>query len=102
MGERDVAHVDVAALLHVADEYQAAADAVDAVVRTRLAGLQFGSASAGRMHVAHGAAVRAAVDGLADQLRGWVRACAEIAATLRTTADRYDEADLRASRRLVG
>ncbi|MCV7302416.1 ESX-1 secretion-associated protein [Mycobacterium barrassiae] len=101
MGERDVAHVDVAALLHVADEYQAAADAIDAVVRTRLAGLQFGGAAAGRMHVARGGAVRAAIDGIADQLREWARASAEIAATLRTTAHRYDEADLRTSR-LVG
>ncbi|HEX9834156.1 MAG TPA: type VII secretion target [Mycobacterium sp.] len=98
MGERDVARVDVAALLDVAGEYQAAADAVDAVVRTRLAGLQFGGAGAGRMHVARGEAVRIAVDGIADQLRGWSRASAEIAATLRSTAHRYDQADARAGR----
>lgn len=101
MGERDVARVDVAALLGVAGEYQAAADAVDAVIRSRLAGLQFGGAAAGRLHVARGEAVRVAVDGIADQLRGWSRASAEIAATLRTTAQRYDEADVRAGR-LVG
>jgi hypothetical protein len=101
MGERDVARVDVAALLGVASEYEAIGDAVDAVVRTRLAGLQFGGASAGRMHVARGDAVRVAVDGIADQLRGWSRASAEIAATLRTTAQRYNEADVRAGR-MVG
>lgn len=96
-----MARVDVAALLGVAGGYQAAADAVEAVIRTRLAGLQFGGAVAGRMHVARGEAVRVAVDGIADQLRGWSRASAEIAAALRTTAQRYDEADVRAGR-LVG
>jgi hypothetical protein len=101
MGERTVAHVDVAALLGVADEYQAVADMVGAVLRSRLSGLQFGGATAGRMHVARGEAVRIAVDGIAESLREWSRASAEIAATLRTTAHRYDEADVRAGR-LVG
>lgn len=101
MGERDAARVDVAALLDVADQYESVADAVDAVIRTRLAGLQFGGAAAGRMHVARGEAVRIAVDGVADRLREWSRASAEIAATLRNTAVRYDEADGRAGR-LVG
>jgi hypothetical protein len=101
MGERDAARVDVAALLSVAAEYEAIADAVDAIVRTRLAGLQFGAAGAGRMHVVRGEAVRIAVDGIADRLREWSRASAEIAATLRNTAVRYDEADGRAGR-LVG
>jgi hypothetical protein len=101
MGERDAARVDVAALLSVAGEYEAIADAVDAIVRTRLAGLQFGAAGAGRMHVVRGEAVRIAVDGIADRLREWSRASAEIAATLRNTAVRYDEADGRAGR-LVG
>ena len=53
------------------------------------------------MHAARGEAVRIAVDGVADQLREWSRASAEIAATLRATAHRYDEADVRAGR-LVG
>lgn len=101
MGELDAARIDVAGLLRIAGEYQAVADAVDAVVRVRLAGLQFGGAVAGRMHVARGEAVRAAVDGVADQLRAWSRASVEIAATLRKTAHRYDEADTRAGR-MVG
>lgn len=101
MGELDAASVDVAALLGVAGEYQAVADAVDALVRTRLAGMQFGGAVAGRMHVARGEAVRIAVDDVADRLREWSRASAEIAATLRTTAHRYDDADVRAGR-MVG
>jgi hypothetical protein len=101
MGERDVARVDVGALLGVAAEYDAAADVVDAVVRTQLAGLVFGGAAAGRMHVARGEAVRIAVDGVVDRLRAWSRASAEVAAALRTSARRYDEADVR-SGRLVG
>jgi hypothetical protein len=100
MGERDAARVDVAALLGIAGEYEVVADAVDAVVRTRLAGLQFGGAGAGRMHVARGEAVRIAVDGIADRLREWSRASAEIAATLRATALRYDEADVHAGGRV--
>lgn len=101
MGELDVASVDVAALLRIAGEYQAVADAVDAIVRIQLAGLEFGGAVAGRMYVARGEAVRIAVDSVADQLREWSRASAEIAATLRTTAHRYDDADVRAGR-MVG
>ena len=101
MGELDAASVDVVALLEIAAGYQAAAEAVDGSVRARLAGLQFGGAVAGRMYAAHGEAVRIAVDGLADQLREWSRASAEIAATLRATAHRYAEADVRAGR-LVG
>lgn len=101
MGERDAARVDVAAISGIAGEYQAVADAVDAILRTRLAVLQFGGAAAGRAHVARGEAVRVAVDRVADQLGKWSRASAEIAATLRTTAHRYDEADLRAGR-MVG
>ena len=101
MGERDAARVDVAALLGVAGEYEAVADTVDAVVLTRLAGLQFGGAGAGRVHVVRGEVVRLAVDGIADRLREWSRASAEIAATLRNTALRYDEADVSAGR-MVG
>jgi hypothetical protein len=98
MGERDIARVDVAALLAVAGEYDAIADAIDTVVRTQLTGLRFGGAVAGRVHVGRGEAVRVAVDGIADQLRAWSRASAEIAATLRTTTVRYDQADVRAGR----
>jgi hypothetical protein len=101
MGERDAARVDVAALLAVANEYEAVADAIDAVVRTHLSGLQFGGAAAGRTHVVRGEAVRVGIDVIVDRLREWARASAEIAATLRTTALRYDEADVRAGR-LVG
>ena len=100
MGEPDVARVDVAAVLAVARQYEAAADIVDAAVRTHLTGLVFDGAAAGRMHVARGDALRAAVDDVVDRLRQWSRAAAEIAAALRASADRYAEADARAARRV--
>jgi hypothetical protein len=100
MGELDVARVDVVALVAVARQYESAADVLDAAVRTKLSGLEFGGAGAGRMHVAHGDAIRVALDRVVDQLRAWSRACAEIAAALRASADRYAEADASAGRRV--
>jgi hypothetical protein len=100
MGQPDVARVDVAALHAVARQYEAASDIVEAAVRTHLTGLSFDGATAGRMHVAHGDALRAAVDHVVGQLRQWSRAAAEIAAALRASADRYAEADARSARRV--
>jgi hypothetical protein len=100
MGQPDVARVDVAALHVVASQYEAAADIVDAAVRTHLTGLVFDGATAGRAHVARGDALRAAVDHVVDQLRQWSRAAAEIAAALRASADRYAEADANAASRV--
>jgi len=68
-------------------------------VRAQL-NLEFDGAGAGRMHVARGDALRAAVDRVVDQLRQWSRASREIAAVLRASADRYTEADARAAQRL--
>src|SRR5213083_2280678 len=99
MGQPDAARVDVAALLGVARQYEACADIVDGALRTHL-NLEFDGAGAGRMHVARGDALRAAVDRVVDQLRQWSRAAAEIAAVLRASADRYAEADARAARRM--
>ena len=62
MGEPDVARVDVAALFGVARQYEAVADIVDGAVRSHLTGLAFDGATAGRMHVARGDALRDAVD----------------------------------------
>jgi len=100
MGQPEVARVDVAALLAVARQYEAVADIVEGAVRTHLSGLVFGGAAAGRVHVARGDALRAAIDHVVDQLRQWSRAAAEIAAALRASADRYAEADAGAARRL--
>ena len=100
MGQPDVAHVDVAALHAVARQYEAAADIVDGALRSHLTGLVFDGAAAGRVHTGRGDALRTAVDHVADQLRQWSRAAAEIAAALRASADRYSDADDRAARRV--
>jgi hypothetical protein len=100
MGQPDAARVDVAALIAVARQYDAIADTVDGAVRSHLSGLAFDGAAAGRMHVARGDTLRYAVDHIVDQLRQWSRASAEIAAALRTSADRYAAADADAARRV--
>lgn len=100
MGQADAAGVDVAALLGVANQYQSVADLLDGAVRTHLAGLTFDGATAGREYVARGDAVRDGLEHVVHQLRQWSRACSEIAAVLRISADRYLEADARAGRRV--
>jgi hypothetical protein len=100
MGQSEVARVDVAALHAVARRYEEVSDIVDGAVRTHLSGLLFDGAAAGRVHAARGDALRAAIEHVADQLRQWSRAAAEIGATLRASADRYAEADANAARRV--
>jgi hypothetical protein len=100
MGEANASRVDTAALLSVARQYQVAADNIDAAIRIHLSGLAFDGACAGRSYVARGDAVRSAVEAIVNQMWRWSRASAEIAATLRVSADRYAEADERAARRL--
>jgi hypothetical protein len=90
-------HIEVAAMLDAAGRFDAAAATLDRTGRGRAT---FGAAAAGRAHVAHGDAVRAGVDRLSDDLRAWARAGAETAAVLRASADRYVEADARATARL--
>ena len=100
MGEPDFARVDVAAVLDAARQYDAAADIVDTAIRNHLTGLRFDGAAAGRIHTANGDAVRIAVDDVIDRLRQWARAAVEIAAELRSCADRYVDIDDRAARRI--
>lgn len=100
MGEPDAARVDVAALLGVARQYDAAAEIVDSAIRMRLTGLAFDGGSAGRLHTARGDTLRSAVDEIADQAQQWARAAAEIASALRASADRYIDADARAAQRI--
>jgi hypothetical protein len=100
MGQPEVARVDVAALHAVARQYETVADIVDGAVRTHLTRLVFDGAAAGRVHAGRGDVLRTAVDHVVDQLRQWSRAAAEIAAVLRTSADRYAEADVSAARRV--
>jgi hypothetical protein len=100
MGQRDVARVDVAAVIAVAEQYDTVAHIIDTALRTHLAELAFDGAVAGRMHAARGDALRHAVGQIVDRLRQWSRAAGEIAAELRASADRYAEADARAARRI--
>ncbi|WP_123028409.1 type VII secretion target [Mycolicibacterium stellerae] len=100
MGEPDTARVDVAAVLDAARQYDTAADIVDAAIRTHLTGLRFDGAVAGRIHTAHGDALRLAIDELVHRLHQWARAATEIAAELRSCADRYVDVDDRGARRI--
>lgn len=92
--------VDVAAVLDAARQYGSAADIVDAAIRTHLTGLRFDGAVAGRIHAARGDALRIAVDGVVDRLHEWARAATEIAAGLRSCADRYVDVDARGAQRM--
>lgn len=100
MGQINAARVDLAAISGVARQYQAVADSIDAVVRTHLRNLAFDGAVAGRAYTGHGDAVRTGVETIVDRLWQWSRASAEIAATLRASAERYADADAGAARRL--
>ena len=93
MGEPETARVDVAAVLDAARQYDTASDIVDAAIRTHLTGLRFDGAVAGRMHTAQGDALRLALNELVHRLHQWARAATEIAAELRSCADRYVDVD---------
>ncbi|MBB3602250.1 uncharacterized protein YukE [Mycolicibacterium sp. BK556] len=88
--------VDTAALRAAAQRFDAAADALGGAALSRL---HFDGSVAGRAHTAHGDAVRSSLDRLAAGLAQWLRATEEVAATLRVTADRYGDAELRAAGR---
>ena len=87
-------------MLDAARQYDTAADIVDTAIRTHLTGLRFDGAAAGRVHTARGDAVRIAVDEVVNRLHDWARAAAEIAAELRSSADRYLDADAHGARRI--
>lgn len=97
MGDVAAARVDVAGLSSVAGGYDMIAADLDSMGRR---GPVFDGASAGRAHIVDGDAVRTAVDEVTDGLRRWSRACGEIAAGLRSTADRYAVADAIAAARV--
>ena len=100
MGKMGSTRVDVGAVLAVAGRYDGIAEAVDGVARTHLARLAFEGSVSGRDHVARGDAQRRAVDGVVGQLHGWARSAREIAAALRSSCDRYVEADARGAAQL--
>lgn len=97
MGLSEPARVDVAALLDAAVRYEIAAERIDSAVRTQLNALRFDGALAGREYVAHGNALRSAVDEMVEQLRQWSRAAAEISVALRASAHRFAESEARAA-----
>lgn len=92
--------IDIAAVRAVANRFDAGAEALNGAVRTRLAGLAFGGATAGQAHLARGDALRATLGRLTGELAAWGRAATEIATALRVGADRYAEADLRGASRI--
>ena len=88
--------VDTAALHAAAQRFDTAADVLDGALLSRL---QFRGSVAGRVHTAHGDALRSELDRLATGVTQWSRAAEEVAAALRVTADRYGDAELRAAAR---
>ena len=96
-----MARVDTAAVRAMAHEYDTAAAIVDGALRSHLDGMRFGGATAGRAYVAHGGDLAAALDELAVALRQWSRAAAEIAMSLRSAAQRYQDSDVRSADRLA-
>ena len=93
--------VDVAAVHRVADQLGAAAELIDGAVGDHLTRLAFNGASAGRAHTVRGDALRVELERLAAQLAQWSRTSVEIAAALRTAADRYADAELYAAARIA-
>lgn len=92
--------MDVAAVREVADQFDASTAVLDTAVRSHISALGFAGAAAGRAYVARGDALRAALEQVAGGLTQWSRASAEIAASLRGSADRYADADDRAGARV--
>ena len=88
--------MDTAAIRAAAQRFDTAADVLDGVSLSRL---QFDGSVAGRVHTAHGDALRSALDRLAAQVAQWSRAAEELACALRVTADRYGDAEMRAAAR---
>lgn len=93
--------VDVAATHRVADQFAAAADIIDRALSDQLSRLAFGGASAGRAHTARGDALRVELERMVAGLAQWSRASTEIAAALRSSADRYADAELYAAARIA-
>ncbi|EHB58345.1 hypothetical protein MycrhDRAFT_0781 [Mycolicibacterium rhodesiae JS60] len=85
--------VDTAAVRAAAQRFDTAADALGG----SLSRFQFDGSVAGRVHAAHGDALRSALDRLATAVAQWSRGAEEVAAGLRVAADRYGDAELRAA-----
>jgi Excreted virulence factor EspC, type VII ESX diderm len=99
MGQQD-ASVDAALVRTAANQFDATAVLIEGAARSHFGRLVFDGATAGRAHVRHGDALRAALHRLVGELGQWARATAEIATALRASADHYAEADLRTAARI--
>ncbi|OBJ46334.1 hypothetical protein A5653_05550 [Mycobacterium colombiense] len=93
--------IDVPAAHRVANQFAMAAEFVDRAVSDHLSRLSFGGAVAGRAHAARGDALRAELERLVAQVSQWSRASAEITAALRSSAERYADAELYAAARIA-
>ena len=93
--------IDVPAAHRVANQFAMAAEFIDRTVSDHLSRLAFGGACAGRAHAARGDALRVELERLVAQVSQWSRASAEIAAALRSSAERYADAELYAAARIA-
>jgi hypothetical protein len=93
--------LDLSAARRVANQFAMAAEFIDRVVCDHLSRLAFGGASAGRTHATRGEALRVELERLVAQVSQWSRASAEIAAALRSSSERYADAELYAAARIA-
>jgi hypothetical protein len=93
--------IDVPATHRVANQFAMSAEFIDRAASDHLARLAFGGAVAGRAHAARGDALRAELARLTAQVSQWSRASTEIAAALRSSAERYADAELYAAARIA-
>jgi hypothetical protein len=98
MGERDAARIDPSAVRDIAQRCESVADALAVAPLLRW---YFDGFCGGRDHAARAAALRAALDQSADQLRAWASASSEAAAALRISSGRYEDADADLAGRLI-
>ena len=63
--------------------------------------LAFDGTTSGRAYIGQGDALRFALHRLGGELTQWARASMEVAASLRASADRYDDADQLAAARIA-
>lgn len=100
MGHLTATRIDPSVVLDAAHRYDTAADLLDTALRSHLARLNFDGTRAGRSYADSGDAVRHAVERTCARLADWSRSAREIATLLRSSAQQYSDADVRAARRL--
>lgn len=93
--------IDVAAAYRVAGQLEAAAELIGRAISDHLARLVFSGAVAGRAHAARGDALRGELERLAAAMSQWWQVSVEVAAGVRSSTDRYAEADAYAAQRIA-